>query len=160
MLLRGLIGCLEVTWLFHTAKVFFVRLVLNRVLAKRSISIFQGQVQPLDVVDNSLSLLRIYVELDFSSLDAQERVLHSVDPRTCPVFTFTQPPPARSHVVFSLDSCSHWDTRHQRQGRTEHFPCGPSSGGSPYCHGWGTLAIALGHQVATSLARLHERYSQ
>ena len=117
-------------------------------------------VQPLEMVDNSLSLLRMHVGLDFSSLDSQERVLHAVDPRTCPVFTFTKPLPALSHVVFSLPSCSHWDTRHRRQGRTEHVPCGPSSGGSPRCHGCGTLAIALGHQVATSLARLHERYSQ
>jgi hypothetical protein len=43
MLLRGLIGGLEVTWLFHPAKVLFVRLVLNHVLAKWCIRIFQGQ---------------------------------------------------------------------------------------------------------------------
>src|SRR5947209_16293671 len=67
--------------------------------------------------------------------------------------------PALSHVVFSLPSCSHCHTRHRRQGRTEHFPCGPSSGGSPRCQSFSTLARALGHHVAISLARLHERYS-
>ncbi len=43
MLLRGLRGRLEVTRLSHTTKVFFVGLVINGVLAERSIGIFQCQ---------------------------------------------------------------------------------------------------------------------
>jgi len=132
---------------------------LQQWLAQRS-SYLELRVLPWEMVENSLSLLRRHVGRDFSSLDSQERGLHPGDPRTCPVFPFTKPLPALSHVVFSLPSCSHCDTRHRRQGRTEHFPCGPSSGGSPRCQSFSTLAIALGHHVATSLARLHERYSQ
>src|SRR2546430_17528321 len=106
------------------------------------------------MVENSLSLLRRHVGRDFSSLDSQERGLHPGDQRTCPVFPFTKPLPALSHVVFSLPSCSHCHTRHRPPGRTHKFPCGPSSGGLPRCQSLCILATALGHPLATSLLRL------
>src|SRR5947209_9621853 len=62
MLLRRLIERLEVTWFSHTAKVFFVRLVINRVLAQRGISIFQGQritIEPENRLSPCQSLFRI-----------------------------------------------------------------------------------------------------
>src|SRR5215467_8584433 len=43
-------------------------------------------VLPLDVVDNSASLLRTHFRLGFSSVDAPERVLHPVRQCSCPCF--------------------------------------------------------------------------
>jgi hypothetical protein len=50
----------------------------------------QVAVQPLDVVDNSTSPLRTHFGLGFSSIDATDRVLHSVDPGTCHCFHLHQ----------------------------------------------------------------------
>ncbi len=42
----------------------------------------------------------------------------------------------------------------------QHFPRRPSSVGSPRCHGWSTLPVALRQKIATSLSWLHEPHPQ
>src|SRR5260221_2067341 len=61
--------------------------------------------------------------------------------------------------VFSLHSHSNYEAWHWWQGIGQHFPHCPPSSSSPRCHRWGSLPIALCHQLATSLSQLHERYS-
>jgi hypothetical protein len=46
------------------------------------------------------------------------------------------------------------------QGITEHVPRCPLSVGSSGCHSWGTLPVALRHQLPTSLSRLHEGHPE
>src|SRR5260370_32479148 len=56
--------------------------------------------------------------------------------------------------LVSLSSRNRW------QGAREHLARRPALIGSPRCHGWSSLSIALGYQLAPSHSRLHKRHSE
>src|SRR5258708_2043037 len=60
----------------------------------------------------------------------------------------------------SLHSGSTGDVWRWGQGRTQHFPCCPSSGGSAGCHRRRTLSVPLRQSFATSFSRLQEPHPQ
>jgi transposase len=62
---------------------------------------------------------------------------------------------ASSHLIHA-----HGDAWHRREGMTKDFSRGPSSVCSSSCHGWSPLPVAVRHQRATWLWRLHERHAQ
>ena len=64
----------------------------------------------MDVVDNSLSSQRTQFGLGLSSFGAPERVLHAVDPGTCPCFHLRQAPLLLFHRASSYFFHAHLRT--------------------------------------------------
>jgi hypothetical protein len=121
--------------------------------------LWQGQVLPSNMVDNSLSLCeRVsgWVCLHTTALQGGFILLLA----TPSALSFDSAASAISRSPFPLQGLSPGRVWDRRQGRTEDFPRRPSSMGSSRCHGWSSLAIALRQTFAPSLSGLPEGHSE
>ena len=115
-------------------------------------------VLPLDMVENSISLLQTAFGPIFCD-EVVQRGLLFPERGSLRVFLrtpYSSPGDMRQHPIW-LRCLS---IGHLWQGAREQLASRPPSGGSLGCHRWRSLSVALRQKIAPSFSWLHERYPQ